>query len=272
MNIQDRSIVANMHTPAYVEKIFHEALNAKDKSKSARLSKFIDDVNELGFKLLKMHYGLEHVEKIIRAMKLRIEESCHLYKSEVDRLHSIWDYCTTYILCQIEEHGDIIMQTAYNQYIEQQLKTMEMDVMYKKEEYKIMSKHIKKYTKSMSTEYVSVCNRYATQLLSEYGILLNMYTHSSSRALEYYDMHNTISNTLLNEHAYMLQKQVTIIHISDMLIMEHKSLIDGLEIEFTDLIASYKNIPVPRGRRSLNEVRLYTRWRSLSPKCMVLDE
>jgi hypothetical protein len=272
MNIQDRSIVTNMQTPAYVEKIFYDALNAKGKSKSARLSKFIDDVNELGFKLLKMHYGLEHVEKIIRTMKLHIEELCHLYGSEVERLHSIWDYCTTYILCQIEEQGDIIMQTAYNQYIERQLKTMETDVMYKKEEYKIMSKHIKKYIKLVSTEYVSICNGYAAQLLSEYGHLLNIYTYSSSRVFEYYDMHNTISNTLLNEHACMLQTQSTIMYISNMLITEHKSLIDELEIEFADLIVSYKNIPVPRGRRSLNKVKLYTRWRSLSPRYMVLDE
>ena len=276
ISASDKDIISNIFTSTYVERIFDDVLGChnKGKSRSERVSKFVGDLKELGLKFLSMHQSLDMIKKSILSIKLFTEDACKLNAKSADVLRCCWDMWVTHTVSQYELYGDVMIKTWYNISVQDTHKILQSKNDTISHRLKSAQSSIKGYMKYSDKEYVCICQRYAIQQLSEYGNLLHMY----KMELSYYDMHETLSRSLLSEHMAHMQSISTIIYISKMMLDEHRSLISKYDIKFNRMIDQYhteltKITTNIRGRRSVHEITIYgARCRSLSPKYMVLNE
>lgn len=272
----DKDIIAKVFTSTYIEKIFDDVLSCHNKGnpRSERVSKFVGDLKDLGMKFLSMEQSLNMIKESILTIKVYTENACKLDMKSADIIKCCWDRWITHTVSQYELYSDVMIKTWYNIYVKDTYKTLQSknDVMINR--VKHIQSSVKGYVKYADKEYVSTCNRYAIQQLSEYGNLLHMY----KMELSYYDMHETMANSLLNEHMAHMQAISMVIYMSNMMMDEHMKLMDKYNTKLELLIDLHQSelakiTTTNRGRRSIHEVIVYnTRCRSLSPKYTVLDE
>lgn len=276
ISASDKDIMSKIFTSTYIERIFDDVLSCHNKGnpRSDRVSKFVNDLKDLGLKFLSMEQSLDMIKKSILAIKINTEDACKLDLKSADILRCCWDRWMIHTVSQYELYSDVMIKTWYNICVQDTNKTLQSknDAMINR--HKHTQSSIKGYVKYADKEYTSICNRYGIQQLSEHGNLL----HMCKMELGYYDMHKTIANLLLNEHMAHMQAISTITYVSNMMMDEHMSLIDKYSTKFKQLMDSHQSELVRitttmRGRRSIHEVMVYnTRCRSLSPKYTVLDE